>query len=421
MRSTPVIAFTLCIACHILQAQPQWQVIGNFGDVGRMDDLCFVHPDTGWVVTGGGRIFRTHNGGENWTLQYFNQLHYFRSIAFADSQFGFAGTLEQTMLCTQNGGVTWENITNQLPFTPSGVCGMQWLDDQTFFATGAWFGPAFLLKTHNRGATWTGINLNAYASRLVDVHFISQDRGFVCGRSSTGGVILYTSDGGVTWQQVFNTGVSGHYVWKLQFLDEQHAVASVQTLSQTGLLLRSNDGGMTWTSRPIPDGNVQGVGFISPQQGWMCGTSPFVMETVNAGDSWYPTSISSIIPRINRFQVFDSNLVYASGARVFKYSDTSPTSTVQHQPATYPAFNLRLTVFPNPAEQQATVRFLLPAANNADLSLYDSQGKLIQFIFNGRLSEGQHEFPVTLPGNAGTYYVGLQVNEGLFGAAVVRK
>ncbi|MBX2928095.1 MAG: hypothetical protein KF852_09690 [Saprospiraceae bacterium] len=414
MKPLFIIELIICVACCGLYAQPQWHDLGDLGNTGRLDDICFIHPDTGWVASAGGQIFRTQNGGDTWELQYNNFLYSFRSIGFADRQLGFAGTLEQTLLRTENGGQDWENITNQLPFTPSGLCGMQWLNEHTFFAAGAWFGPAFLLKTHNCGASWTGIDLSEQATALVDVHFVSQDTGFVCGRNANGGVILYTTDGGAAWQEVFNTGISGDYVWKLQFIDRQHAVASVQTFGPSGRLLISNDAGLSWTAKATPDGNVQGIGFVTPQKGWIGGYNTSFYATENAGDSW------DFIPFggwHNRFQVFDTTLVYASGRNVYKYYDSALPSSAGE--TFVPLFNPQLSVYPNPARSEAAVRFQISKATGADIGLYDSKGALIQAIFNGRLKPGVHQFPVHLNVKPGHYIVGMQLNEGLFSVPLI--
>jgi photosystem II stability/assembly factor-like uncharacterized protein len=408
----------LCALClpFLLDAQPQWVNTGSDFSQGRLEDLCFINRDTGWVVSAAGGINRTLNGGDDWETQLFVP-YYLRSVGFADSQLGFVGTLDNVLLKTEDGGENWDDITNQLPTTPTGICGMQWLDNNTFLAVGAWFDPAFLLRSNDRGDTWEYLDLSQYAQGLVDVHFISADTGFVCGKGYNGGNILYTTDSGETWEEVFTSENPGDYVWKLQFIDKQHAVASVQTFGAVSVLPSSNDGGQTWTARLVPDGNAQGIGFITPSKGWIGSYNPGFLSTEDAGDNWEYVPFGG---NYNRFQVFDSTFAYASGWQVYKYMDTTTVIT-DIQPAPEKRLDPQLTVSPNPTDGQAFISIELPRVNNVDLHLYDSKGALLQRVFNGRLQAGKHNFPIDLADRRGYFLVGLQLNEGLYAVPLIGK
>lgn len=409
-----------CIAlfyCLLLKAQPQWIITGQTINKGRIEDISFIHPDTGWAVSASGKIFHTSNGAVSWEQQYVNN-YYFRSVGFADSQLGFAGTLDNVLLKTENGGADWSDITPQLPIIPSGICGMQWLDDQHFLAVGAWFEPAFLIRSNDKGESWESLDINQYAEALVDLHFTSPDTGFVCGKGPNGGIILYTTNGGADWEELYSTGNPGDYVWKIQFIDDQHVVASVQTFGASSSLPYSTDGGLTWTEKPVPDGNAQGVGFVTPTKGWIGSYNPGFLATENAGEDWEYVPFGG---NYNRFQVFDSTLAYAAGYQVYKYVDTSTVVTNTIQTLGERQFDPLLSVTPNPAYQHATISFQLPNSNNVDLNLYDSKGARIQKIFNGRLPAGLHRFSLKPAHQHGYLLVGLQLNEGLYTVPVVVK
>lgn len=409
---------TFCLmlfCCLYMEAQPQWFTMGQTINNGRIEDICFTDRETGWAVSAGGQIFYTNDGAVTWELQYGN-TYYLRSVGFADSQLGFAGTLDNVFLKTENGGADWIDITAQLPIVPSGICGMQWLDDQHFFAVGAWFEPAFLIRSDDRGESWEALDLSMYANALVDVHFISSDTGFVCGKGTNGGIILYTTNGGEDWEELYSTGNPGDFVWKLQFIDEQHVVASVQTFGFESSLPYSNDGGLTWIEKPVPDGNAQGVGFVTPAKGWIGGYNPGFLATENAGDDWEYVPFGG---NYNRFQVFDSTFAYAAGHQVYKYADTAMVVAQTSRETVERRFDPLLAVTPNPAFQQASIFFQLPKVNNVDLNLYDSKGALVQRVFNGRLPAGTHRFPIETTHGNGYFLVGLQLNEGLFSVPIV--
>lgn len=417
MKTKLFLTLVISILWEFAPAQAVWTPTNNVIVGGRLEDLLFIHPDTGWTVSGSGTILRTQDGGESWALQYQNSDYYIRSVDFFDSQLGFAGTLDEVFLRTTNGGESWEDMTDELPIIPTGICGMQHVGPSTLLALGAWFGPAFILRTEDRGESWDYLDLSEHAEGLIDVHFFTRDTGLVCGRGSNGGIILYTTDGGESWEEVFNTFSAGDYVWKIQFIDEQHAVASVQTFGSTGWLLKTADRGLTWTKKSAPYGDVQGVGFATPLKGWIGGYGSGFFATEDGGDTW------ELVPfggNYNRFQFFSESLGYASGANVYKYQDT--TLVGLRPEVSGRQFDPALTVSPNPATDQAIVRFTLPNKNNVDLNLYDQEGRLIAPVFNGRLLAGQHEMTIEMGDLQEKYLIiGLQVNEGMFSIPLLKQ
>jgi photosystem II stability/assembly factor-like uncharacterized protein len=83
---------------------------------GRYEDLYFLNQNTGWVVEAAmtGRILKTTNGGANFTIQFTGDTLYFRSVAFNNSQLGWAGTLDGDLLKTTNGGINWLKIDTMI-------------------------------------------------------------------------------------------------------------------------------------------------------------------------------------------------------------------------------------------------------------------------------------------------------------------
>lgn len=61
----------------------------------KQDGIFFINKDTGWVVNGSGKIFKTLNGGTSWIQQKNSAGTYFKSVAFINDQIGFAGNVVQ--------------------------------------------------------------------------------------------------------------------------------------------------------------------------------------------------------------------------------------------------------------------------------------------------------------------------------------
>jgi photosystem II stability/assembly factor-like uncharacterized protein len=77
----------------------------------------FLNKDTGWVTTGPLKsIFRTNDGGNNWSLQYTAQSNIIGKIYFVNSLTGWVQINNTTILKTTTGGVTAiSNVSTEIP------------------------------------------------------------------------------------------------------------------------------------------------------------------------------------------------------------------------------------------------------------------------------------------------------------------
>lgn len=94
-----------------------------------------------------------------------------------------------------------------------------------------------------------------------------------------------------------------------------------------------------------------------------------------------------------------------------KISANSPLSEV-----------LPVSVYPNPAREQAVLTFELTSAQSVNLSVYDLNGRKVKDFGSMYLSAGVNEIPIPLSGmSEGMYMVYLQSNQGrMVGKLVVR-
>jgi photosystem II stability/assembly factor-like uncharacterized protein len=415
MKNTILLILAILINATLF-GQSIWQQLPNAPiSQSRVDDVFFINRQTGWSADGRGKIHKTTNGGQTWTLQYESPdpfATYFRCIEFFNENIGYAGSLDKKFLRTTDGGATWTNISNTISPQPMGICGIHIVDSLIGYAAGQWDSPAFLLKTVDGGTTWTHQNMSTYANALVDVRFISRDTGFVSGKSNQGAVILYTTDGGQSWTQKFNSNISGEYVWKLQRVTPLVWVGSIQTFTSTGRMVKSTDGGQTWSTLPAPLPDMQGIGFATPEVGWIGGYGQGWYKTTNGGQSW---AFEQFGGNFNRLFFLDSTFAYASGQSVYKFSD--PTSAVEAPSVAqgFVALKWDFGLSPNPAKDQVHVTFTLDQDDNIRISLLDASGRELRELYRRRLSAGDHQIPLYI-GNqpAGTYLVAIQRNWGLY-------
>jgi photosystem II stability/assembly factor-like uncharacterized protein len=418
----PFCKFVLFLTCFVtasqLPAQANWQTLSGILDNTnnqRFDDVFFLDATTGWAVNGFfAAVYKTTDGGVTWTEQL-NESEltgdfYFRSISFLNENIGFLGTLNGSFFKTINGGDTWAEVTNITP-NPPAICGLNTVGVSTIYGCGAFFSPAHIIKSTDSGETWQFIDMTAYANALVEIYFLTEQTGFASGRSDTGATLLKTTDGGSTWTEIYNT--PGEYVWKLQILDPNTpdvifgAITSVAP--HPGKLIKSTNGGASFTSFDAPETDIQAVGFISETRGWMGGHTTGFYETTNGGETWTDINIGS---NLNRIFVLSPTLAYGCGTSVYKFSNTNTLSTLTVDiPAQKP---LTISLKQNPINSVLEFTIAYAASDNMLIELYDSNGKFIEQLTRVIItSKTTKTYSYTLDHlSTGTYFVNFHYNNG---------
>jgi photosystem II stability/assembly factor-like uncharacterized protein len=302
---------------------------------GKQDDVYFLDEERGFSVNGLGQIFRTKDGGASWDKLIDQPGTYFRAITFVTDTHGFAGNIgtdyfpgvkdPRPLFETKDGGVSWQPVTTITGPTPKGICNFNRIDATHVVAVGRVGGPSFLLKTSDAGATWTSLDLTSKLAMLIDARFTTPDEGIIVGGTSTEDdarcVILHTKDGGQTWDTRYTASQPGNMCWKLSFPSNDVGYASILDFGgQKSFFVKSTDGGKTWREMPFIEGpyEAKGVGFITPEIGWMAGDKDDkgAYRTLDGGLTW--TRDRSLGPYINRFRFVNDHVGYAIGASIFK-------------------------------------------------------------------------------------------------------
>ncbi|HKI77336.1 MAG TPA: YCF48-related protein [Ignavibacteriaceae bacterium] len=380
-----------------------WEIADtNLVTAARFDDISFVNPSLGWVANSSGQIYKTTDGGNSWTQQL--QISgYFRSIKFADSLNGWAGTLNQTQLLfhTVDGGDHWNLVTNipTIPVIPKRICGLSVVNKDVIYGSGAYDGPAIIIKTTNGGATWQSIDMSSYATNLIDIYFINKDSGFVVGGSpnaifnpnngTTKVVVLYTSNGGSTWSTKYTGQTTPEWGWKIDFPTTLTGYVSIENFNE-GSILKTIDGGKTWSKYNVPIlKDLEGIGFINETDGWIgtrqTGKNAYAGITNDGGQSWQPDNFGK---SLNRFQFFGDSIAYASGITIYKYTKQI-TTEIKKEDTTPKSFFLSQN-YPNPFNPSTTIEYTLPKSENVIVRIYDGLGKELRTILSEFQSAGKH-------------------------------
>jgi photosystem II stability/assembly factor-like uncharacterized protein len=387
MRPALPILLLLALAAPPATAAPSWKNMTGAPLWGRIDGLHFIDPTTGWIGTAAGSIHRTTDGGVTWVEQFDDPGLYFRCIMFADAQRGWAGSLVTPyyLYATTNGGEDWTLVTNVPNPQPIAVCGLWVASSQVIYGVGAYSGPARLIKSSDGGATWSSTDMSPTVNTLIDVFFFDEQEGFIVGgRGSfpweTQAVVLHTTNGGATWQERYYGPRQGEWGWKINFPHPDTGYISLERMDPPMFVLKTVDGGLTWSELAFPDFNEQGFGFATPRRGWVGGSGNPTFGTEDGGQTWTLTPWGS---SVDRFQFLNPTLGYASGSAVYKYAEH--TGGVEPPPPP----QRTVVAAPNPFTPRTTITYTLAQAASVELFVADPAGRLVRTLVRGHQPAGR--------------------------------
>ena len=212
-------------------------------------------------------------------------------------------TLGPNFLSTSDGGATWTDLSANLPAgtktTPSSdnedaadIEGLTAVGDKVWIATSQSSG-GLIAYSPDRGVTWT-IQVNSGATGFASVSMFDELHGFAVDDAST---IFYTSTGGIVtnhgtgWQRVQDLNSRPEGVWAT-------SATSAVVAEEGGLIEYTTDSAATMHSATINGGvsesDLDDVAFGSALNGVVAGElgGP-VLWTTDGGLTWDKQSVAS--------------------------------------------------------------------------------------------------------------------------------
>lgn len=407
MKKIIYLLLTLVILVGTAYTQ-EWEPMQNsvhFGN--RCDDMFFI-DNIGWAINSNkDTVFKTTNSGETWgTSGVLNG--YLRSIEFLSKDIGFVGAFRNGIYRTSDGGASWDTIPIK-DSTFRGICGIHIRKDSTIFAVGTYFFSALIMKSKDLGLTWTITDLSDEIKGLVDVKFYDNEVGLISGTGKNGAVIYRTSDGGDTWNLVYDTGVSDELGWKIDFTtDEKFTFISVENLTADSTsILKSSDRGLTWTEIRHPYTDIQGICFWDEMNGAIGGWGLPIIETTDGGLSWKEIKFTEGA-NVNRFLKFD-DYTLAGGKVIFKKGKSS--TSVQADNRLTPK-NLDISIATGNGTAEITIKAVF--SDQILYSVYDVSGRVLISKELKYLSEGSNTFKLDTKLGSGVYFISLLNVEGIY-------
>lgn len=201
--------------------------------------LSFPTPTIGYLLLDNGDVMQTQDGGDSWRRQ---------TAAPGTAALGGA----------QRPSDIWFS---------SPTSGMVSVDNQIYYST-------------DSGSSWTPVQA-IDGTGLVKFEFISSTVGFAVGVNAS----LYTTgNGGASWSAVAGDGTINTFnVRSLSCSDVNTCLAAVEGGSR---ILRTIDGGATWTVLTASSRPIFAVGFTSATRAVAVGADGASVSTDDAGANW---------------------------------------------------------------------------------------------------------------------------------------
>ena len=180
--------------------------------------------------------------------------------------------------------------------------------------------PLQFLQTIDGGKTWTAELEHDGTEKTFDSFtFINSYTGFIVGKHQNGThsipMILRTDNGGKDWQEsLINIGQPSTKA-DLRLNSISFCNAKSGWAVGTGLILHTDDSGVTWESQRTGIGKEVffGISCISPEQAWAVGQDGIILHTENGGKTWIRQESGTTVPLL-RIRSFGEN-VWIAGAK----------------------------------------------------------------------------------------------------------
>lgn len=241
------------------------------------------------------------------------------SVDVVDTTIAWAGTVDGKTLRTTNGGQTWVQTVG----SPGGeITSISAIDNSKALVISNSPGSARIRRTVALGVSWGTVYENTDPeARLNAITMIDETNGFAIGNPIAGQwLILKTTDGGVTWSNISTLSQNGTEKGlsnSMKWIDQLNGWFG----TDNSRVYRTSDGGLTWSSSSTTFINSAGIAFTNLSDGVAAGEN--INWTTDGGASWFTKSgqISGNIISAASPEQIQGKFFFVTDTEVYKTSD----------------------------------------------------------------------------------------------------
>ena len=392
------------LVCGVMQAQlvEGWLEIPT-GVTENLFGVACLDKDKVIACGENGKILKTVDGGETWTVKFEKEGYDMIHVAFANAQVGYAcgdscwwnsDNHKGVIVKTTDGGETWQELPNtefvhlQWPdwIRSSDLCVV---DEETYYL---FTKDAVLWRTTDGGQSFTSIPFEFGMVKHCELFFEGETGYLVV---IDGGIHIHkTTDSGQTWSEVVTNGAYFGYSVVTHFFDKNHVEMYGYFSEGTQNLLVTEDGFETVSylnvECPIMDyygmWNVSHSKYTSDTYGCILigmtltkgstDTNPYIMKDGWEHCEWVKQGIpecenNGMVQCRDLYAVDGVDTVfYIAAENGFVYKSAMiPVSGLEENA-------LQINVYPNPAKD----RVIVEGIEAAEVGVYNSLGQLIKMM-----------------------------------------
>ncbi|TAK66846.1 MAG: T9SS type A sorting domain-containing protein [Bacteroidetes bacterium] len=384
MKFLRVFLFLMLFFCGELHAQQWVQIPMSFstGDTFLFGlSASFATKNIGWFTPQNGDLYKTTDGGYTWNLQLRKSGFFFNILAL-DSLHVWVryGGYNKWVVFTTDGGAYWDST-----FIGPGFS--HYYGPLVFFNTteGLLF-DSILFHTSNGGNNWYVKNSadSLFFRRAGVGDFINRQKGWIGGGNPIAtdvGYIAKTDDSGKSW--AYSGYPTGHpIITGIDAIDTLLVYAvGFFPFSGTGVVRKSEDGGLTWNSIFLPgSGWPLDMKMLDSLTGWICGENGKIWKTTDGGNTWVIqiTNTDVILWKISLLQ--DENVIYVFGdENTLLRSDI--VASVRGNDG-YPVSYRLYQNYPNPFNPMTIIHYQLYGHGFVSLKVYNMLGQEVAKLVN---------------------------------------
>lgn len=267
------------------------------------------------------------------------------SISFPTSKIGYAAGWNNqqnygVILKTEDGGKSWRKLDSSMSLSYGKAI---FFDENKGIVTANRSGSrrSFIYRTTDGGQNWDSIPIGSHSySRILDLYRLDDNNLYLLAIEKSYGLssLFISNDYGLSWNLVSTPDSPG--IAKVFFLNKSIGFAWPKSLEFKDIL-KTMDGGRSWNEIDFPTYNrvAEATAFnftdslVGFSGGWYSG---HLMKTKDGGHTWSYLAIdNNAMPTVTFIKIF-GNSVYAGAGKLFRSDDLGETWKQEQFPTNDP-------------------------------------------------------------------------------------